>query len=124
MSEEDWKTGFAKSLAVFLSGQAPGLIDARGEPLIDDDFYIAFNAHYEDIPFNLPATLKGSFRIILNAAESAPVKPMARPSAGTVLPTDATAANIPSEPCLTAGDQFNVNARSVLILSAPCQSQS
>src|SRR5207244_12397905 len=89
MSEEDWKTGFAKSLGVFLSGQGSGLIDAQGEPLSDDDFYIAFNAHYEELTFKIPANLKGLFRIIFNTAEGEPVKPVPKTSAVRVLPQDA-----------------------------------
>jgi isoamylase len=55
MSDEDWQSGFARSLGVFLNGDAiPGL-DPRGERVVDDTFYILFNAHHEPIPFRLPA---------------------------------------------------------------------
>src|SRR6185312_7543367 len=55
MTEEDWRSGFARSLGVFLNGDAiPGL-DPRGERVVDDTFYILFNAHHEAIPFRLPA---------------------------------------------------------------------
>ncbi len=54
MAEEHWGEGFAKSLAVFLNGQAIPSPDARGERILDDSFYILFNAHYEPIPFMLP----------------------------------------------------------------------
>ena len=118
MSEEDWNTGFAKSLGVFLSGRGSGLIDAQGEPLLDDDFYVAFNAHHEDLPFKIPANLRGSFRMILNTAEGGVVRPVPKLSAATVLPADTTAAVTAPEPCLAAGNTFTVNARSVVVLSA------
>ena len=54
MSEEHWGEGFAKSLAVFLNGEAIPSPDSRGEPIVDDSFYILFNAHYEPLPFTVP----------------------------------------------------------------------
>jgi glycogen operon protein len=55
MSEDDWKAGFAKSLGVFLNGQAIPTPDERGERVVDDSFYVMFNAHHEPLTFRLPA---------------------------------------------------------------------
>jgi isoamylase len=55
MSEEDWNTGFGKTLGVFLNGEGIAAPDSRGERIIDDSFYILFNSHHESIPFKLPA---------------------------------------------------------------------
>jgi glycogen operon protein len=54
MSADDWKAGFAKSLAVFLNGQAIPASDERGERVVDDSFYVMFNAHHEPLDFRLP----------------------------------------------------------------------
>jgi isoamylase len=54
MSQEDWDRGYAKSLGVFLNGNAIPSPDPKGEPVTDDSFYILFNAHHEAIPFLLP----------------------------------------------------------------------
>jgi glycogen operon protein len=54
MEEENWGEGFAKALGVFLNGQEIASPDARGEKVVDDSFYVLFNAHYEPIPFILP----------------------------------------------------------------------
>ncbi|HEY8184059.1 MAG TPA: glycogen debranching protein GlgX [Thermoanaerobaculia bacterium] len=54
MSEEDWTTCFARSLGVFLNGKAIPTPDSHGEPIVDDSFFILFNAHYEAITFKLP----------------------------------------------------------------------
>jgi isoamylase len=54
MSESDWREGQAKSLGVFLNGSAIQTLDARGEPVVDDSFYLAFNASSEPLPFRLP----------------------------------------------------------------------
>jgi glycogen operon protein len=55
MSEEDWNTGFVKSLGVFLNGEGIAAPDLRGEQIIDDSFYILFNSHHEPMTFKLPA---------------------------------------------------------------------
>jgi glycogen operon protein len=54
MAEEHWGEGFAKSIAVFLNGGAIPTPNALGEKIVDDSFYILFNAHYEPISFTLP----------------------------------------------------------------------
>jgi glycogen operon protein len=54
ISEGDWETGFAKSLGVFLNGKGITAPDPRGEQIIDDTFYLLFNAHYEAVNFRLP----------------------------------------------------------------------
>jgi glycogen operon protein len=54
MSEEDWRVGFAKSLGVFLNGEAIARPDLEGERVVDDSFYIIFNAHHEPLDFTLP----------------------------------------------------------------------
>jgi glycogen operon protein len=60
MSEEDWRAGFAKSLGVFLNGGAIPTPNERGEQIVDDSFYIMFNAHHEPLDFTLPESKWGS----------------------------------------------------------------
>jgi len=54
MSEEDWKAGFAKSLGVFLNGDAIASTDMYGDRVTDDSFYFIFNAHHEPLQFTMP----------------------------------------------------------------------
>jgi isoamylase len=54
MTDEDWKVGYAKSLGVFLNGGAISTSDEVGERIVDESFYILFNAHHEPIEFTLP----------------------------------------------------------------------
>ncbi|HZD39686.1 MAG TPA: glycogen debranching protein GlgX [Terriglobales bacterium] len=56
MAEEDWGQGFAKSLGVFLNGETIPNPNPRGEPVVDDSFYMIFNAHHEPLDFTLPGT--------------------------------------------------------------------
>jgi glycogen operon protein len=55
MTEEDWNAGFAKSLGVYLNGQAIPDPDSSGERVVDDSFYVLLNAHHEPLTFTLPA---------------------------------------------------------------------
>ncbi len=54
MSEADWATGYAKSVGVFLNGDAIGYPDQRGQPVVDDSFLLLFNAADTGIDFILP----------------------------------------------------------------------
>jgi isoamylase len=56
MTDEDWDVGFAKSLAMYLNGHGIRSTDERGEDIVDDCFYLAFNAHHEPIDFVMPAS--------------------------------------------------------------------
>ncbi len=54
MTPEDWGSGFGKSVAVFLNGDAIPEPNARGERVRDDSFLLCFNAHDESLDFVLP----------------------------------------------------------------------
>lgn len=59
MSPEDWNAGFAKSVAVFLNGDALPDPDRRGQRLTDDTFLMLFNGHHDDVTFALPGRAFG-----------------------------------------------------------------
>ena len=71
MSDENWREGFVKSLQVFLDGQNIAGLDRLGGRVVDDDFLIMFNAHWETIAFNLVCFDRpGSWRKIINTAHA------------------------------------------------------
>ncbi len=55
MSDENWQNGYAKSLGVYLSGHAIKSVSDKGEKILDDSFYVLFNAHYEPIEYQIPS---------------------------------------------------------------------
>jgi glycogen operon protein len=59
MSDQDWQAGFAKSLGVFLNGHAIPTRDEQGRRIVDDSFYVMFNAHSEALEFVLPESKWG-----------------------------------------------------------------
>ncbi|GAC1609314.1 MAG: glycogen debranching protein GlgX [Mycobacteriales bacterium] len=97
MSEEDWDSGFAKSVAVFLNGEGIREPDVRGERIVDDSFFLLFNGHHEPIEFLLPD---------LGAAERWHV---AIDTAAPML-VDAESRTVKT------GEAVEVDARSVLVL--------
>lgn len=54
MTEENWKHDFAKSLGVFLNGHGIKSQGPKGEQIIDDSFYVIFNAYHAELQYILP----------------------------------------------------------------------
>jgi isoamylase len=59
MTQENWNHDFAKSLAVYLNGDALRSQGPKGEPITDDNFYIIFNAYHEPLHYKLPVKKYG-----------------------------------------------------------------
>lgn len=57
MSNRDWNVTFARSLGVFLNGQGIVRRGRRGERIVDDSFYLFFNAGFDPIDFVMPPIL-------------------------------------------------------------------
>ncbi|KUI16560.1 glycogen debranching enzyme [Mycobacterium lehmannii] len=97
MSDEDWETGYAKSIAVYLNGNGIPDRDVRGQRIVDDSFVLCFNAHYEPLDFVMPEKKFGDSWI-------------------AVIDTAADDGDEPTP--IDAGQKVQVAARSVLVLQA------
>ncbi len=102
MTEEDWESGFAKSVAVYLNGQGIPDLGVRGQRVTDDSFVLCFNAHYEPIEFTLPPTEFGAAWV-------------------PVIYTADTAVAEEGKP-VTAAAKVAIDARAVMVLQAADQS--
>ena len=60
MSEENWNNDFAKSLGIYLNGYALRAVGDKGEKIVDNSFYVIFNAYHEPLDFVLPAKKYGT----------------------------------------------------------------
>jgi isoamylase len=98
MTEEDWESRFAKSIAVYLNGHGIPDLDVRGQRVTDDSFVLCFNAHHESIEFTLPPTDFGTAWV-------------------PVIYTADTATAQEAKP-VTAGAKVAVDGRSVMVLQA------
>ncbi len=109
MTDEDWGHGQAKSLVVFLNGDAIPEPDRRGERVVDDSFLIAFNASHEPMTFAIPDKEYGEGWLVeLDTTDD---------EIGSVTVFDEATV-------LTPGTEFPVEARSIVVLRNPRQSDS
>jgi glycogen operon protein len=70
MSDEHWNNDFAKSLAIYLNGRGLHSVGPKGEIVVDDSFYLIFNAHHEQLQFKLPSPKYGkSWQIVLDTSK-------------------------------------------------------
>ncbi|MCV2488034.1 glycogen debranching protein GlgX [Geodermatophilus sp. YIM 151500] len=77
MTEDDWDASFAKSIAMYLNGLGIRSTDERGEDVVDNHFYLAFNAHHEPIEFTVPpADYATTWSVVLDTAEMNRVEPI------------------------------------------------
>jgi len=65
MTDEEWNQDFARCLGVALSGAAIDEVNERGQRVQDENFLLLMNAHFEEIPFALPAPPLGAGWIAL-----------------------------------------------------------
>jgi glycogen operon protein len=102
MTDEDWGSGYARSLGLRLAGDAIEETDERGQPIKDDTLLILLNMHHEPLPFILPAHKRG-------------VRWM------PVLDTAAIGKDTPLR-MLKGGQQYTLEARSLAVLRLRSQS--
>jgi glycogen operon protein len=77
MTDEDWDAGYAKSLAMYLNGHGIRETDERGETVVDDCFYLAFNAGAEPIDFTVPGSdYAEGWTVVVDTAELGEVEPV------------------------------------------------
>lgn len=98
MNEEHWTHDFAKSLSVFLNGRGIHTPGPKGEQLIDDSFFLIFNAHHEVLKYKLPPAKYGRQWIeLLNTAKGV----------------------VGEGKVYEAGSSISVEGRSILLLQHP-----
>ncbi|MET0144750.1 MAG: glycogen debranching protein GlgX [Ilumatobacteraceae bacterium] len=88
MSDRDWDVGFARSLAVFLNGDALPDPDPLGQQLRDDSFLIPLNASDTTVTFTTPpATWAESWTTVIDTAViDAPCRDVGAATSIDVLP--------------------------------------
>jgi isoamylase len=107
MSEDDWESGFAKSVGVFLNGDAIPDPDPRGEKVTDDSFIVLFNAHYETLPFTIPGRDWGDHWVVVLDTDD-----MRTNGSGTAAWEPGLGEGEP----VKKGEQIDVGARSLMVL--------
>ncbi|HSN97662.1 MAG TPA: glycogen debranching protein GlgX, partial [Candidatus Nanopelagicales bacterium] len=68
MTEEDWSTFFARSLAMFIHGEGIPSRDPYNRRVVDDSFFLILNAHWDPLPFRIPPVLEEGWELTLDTA--------------------------------------------------------
>jgi isoamylase len=97
MGDSAWSNDEAKTVMVFLNGQAIPTPDSRGRRVLDDDFLVIFNADHQEDAFTLPGVEWGE---------------------RWVTEID-TGADVVGEAWHEAGSELHVKPRSVIVLRGP-----
>ncbi|MFG2821417.1 glycogen debranching protein GlgX [Kitasatospora sp. NPDC048365] len=100
MTKQDWSTSYAKSLTVFLNGNAISEPDRRGGKIVDDSFLLFFNASSEQLEFAVPADHGEAWTVVVDTT---------RPT----LPAPGTGTRV------KAGDTLWLTDRSLMVLQRP-----
>src|SRR5690606_3130119 len=103
MTAGDWHISYAKSLMVYLNGDAITEPGPRGERIVDDSFLLLINAHHENLSFTLPGEEFGTVWV---------------PVLDT---THDTIQEVYEDEHWSAGDVVAVTARSLQVLRQPRQ---
>lgn len=71
MTDEDWGNPETRCVGERLAGDAIEATDERGRRIVDDTLLILLNAHYESVPFVLPAHRpEQHWELVLDTQES------------------------------------------------------
>jgi isoamylase len=105
MTDSDWHTGYARSLTVFLNGDAITEPGPRGEAVRDESFLLLFNANREPVTFTVPDGRFGpGWDVLISTATAAGTVAAggAWPPAGTIT--------------VRAGRSIELAGRSIMVL--------
>ena len=67
MTQEQWNTGWMRSLALLFNGNTLDETDELGEPIVDSSFLIVLNSSAESVIFTLPQSpLDRGWKVVMN----------------------------------------------------------
>jgi isoamylase len=72
MTDADWSDPAALAFAIFLNGDAISEPDSRGQHIVDDSFFVIFNAWWEPLTWTLPPGLAASWTPVIDTAVPSP----------------------------------------------------
>jgi glycogen operon protein len=97
MTDDEWDEGWARAIAMRLGGKALTEVDPEGNRRVDDDLFLLLNGHHEPVTFTLPPQGNDAWYVLVDTAT------------GEVNDNGA-------DRIVTAGEEFEVPARSLLLL--------
>ncbi|QEM12348.1 glycogen debranching protein GlgX [Mucilaginibacter rubeus] len=71
MEESHWQQNYAKSVAIYLNGNGIHGVGSDGKQVVDDTFYLVFNAHDLGLDYKLPHETYGrQWKVVLDTSTS------------------------------------------------------
>ena len=71
MTADHWNQDFAKSVSIYLNGQGINSVNDKGEKVVDDNFYLIFNADSNPVDYKLPSTEYGKeWTVVLDTCKA------------------------------------------------------
>jgi glycogen operon protein len=119
MTAREWDDPYTQAVAVFLNGLAIAETDARGVPIRDDSFLLAFNGSAQGVTFVVPGPPYGDqWHVIVDTADPdhLPPRTYAYVASRTVGVKAETATLRAGLRVVAAGDKLDLPDRSLVVL--------
>jgi isoamylase len=113
MTDTDWTSPGRKAVAVYVDGTTEHDLDARGQPLLDDDRLTLVNGSPQPVTFSIPGVGKRCrWRVEVDSFDPAAdgPQPLAASASGAAVASDTAG--------IGAGDRLTVRPRSFILLLA------
>lgn len=95
MMDEQWNSGWVKTLGLMLNGKTLNQVSPSGEPVVDDTFLLLLNSSENPVDFTLPkANGSGCWRLLV----------------------DTNNPDLKDQPCKHTDDKLNLADRSLMLL--------
>jgi glycogen operon protein len=76
MTDEEWDTGWARTVGMRLGGDAIAEVDVQGQPITDDTLLVLLNASDDPVPFLVPnGHGHGHWELLLDTSAQGPGLP-------------------------------------------------
>ena len=67
MTQDEWNTGWMRSMAVLLNGNTLGEVDSMGDPIQDNTYLVMLNSYGENVTYTLPQSpLNRGWKLMMN----------------------------------------------------------
>jgi glycogen operon protein len=86
MTDDDWRQEHARCVGIFLAGAGIDSVGPHGEPVLDEDFLLLFNADAGDLGFNVPRLPGADWRLVVDTFEESGLPPKRTVRAGEAVP--------------------------------------
>ena len=118
MDEVDWNNKTARSMTVFLNGDAIPEIDQHGNQYVDDSFLLMFNSHYGSLDFTIPGPEYGAVWSLVIDTNDPKASGKKYPAFSTIT-LEQRSMVVLTRPALNSTSGFKARARKTVVGAIP-----